>query len=67
MKKAEKRLNLDSEQIVVIINAVSDEGFNLSNTVEEWLTYPSAIKSQQNGIIVLSEYKEIAARRTIGH
>ena len=37
-KKAEKKLNLDRKQIVVVITSYEDKkGFDLSNPVGEWL------------------------------
>ena len=66
LKKAEKKLNVGREQIVVTIHDFHDEGeFDLSDPVEDWLTYPEALEraAEQNGIVVMSEAKEIAARR----
>ena len=66
INKVEKRLNLDKKQIIVIIkDHYGNESFGLSEPVEQWLTYPEAIEDaqEQNGIIVLSESKEILARK----
>lgn len=66
LKKAEKKLSLDNKtKKVVIIKTFGDkEGFDLSNPVGGWLTYPEALErsGEQIGLIVLSEGKEIAAR-----
>ena len=66
LKRAESKLNMDREQIVVTIRDFHDEGeFDLSNPVEEWLTYPQAMEKapEQNGIVVLHEAAEREARR----
>ena len=64
LQRAESTLNLANERIVVIIRQHGEE-FSLPGTVKEWLTYPEAVAKapDQNGIIVLSELKEMAARR----
>lgn len=68
LKRAESRLNMDREPVVVKIRDfhVQDHGqFDLSNPVERWLTYRQAVEKahEQNGLIVLYEAGEIAARR----
>ena len=66
LNKAENKLNLDKEQIVVRITTYGDKkGFDLSNLPEQWLTYPEALERapKQNGVIVLHEDEEITARR----
>lgn len=70
LNNIEKKLNLDQEQIVVVIKTYGNkEGLDLSNPAEQWLTYPEAVEKscEQNGIIVLSESKEIAARKGQGN
>jgi hypothetical protein len=66
LKRAENRLNMGREQIIVTIHEFYGEHpFDLSNPVEEWVTYPQALEQapELNGIIVLHEAGEIAARR----
>jgi len=66
LSRAESRLNMGREQIIVTIHEFYDERlFDLPNPVEEWLTYPQALERapEQNGIIVLHEAEETAARR----
>jgi hypothetical protein len=66
IKKAEEKLNIDREQIVMRIKTYGDKGgFDLSNPIEEWLTYTEALEKApaQNGLVVLSEAAEIKARR----
>ena len=62
----EKRLNLDKEQTIVIIRDHNgNESFGLSEPTEQWIIYPEAVENaqKQNGVIVLSESKEITARK----
>ena len=66
LKRAESRLNMDREQVVVIIRDFHDEGeFDLSNPVDDWLTYAEALEKapEQKGLIVLHEAAERQARR----
>lgn len=68
LKRAESKLNMDRKQIVVRIRDfhTQDRGqFDLSNPVEEWLTYREALASaaKLNGLVVLHEAAEIKARR----
>ncbi|MFC1739106.1 hypothetical protein ACFL1G_08670 [Planctomycetota bacterium] len=62
LNNVEKKLNLEKKPLVVII---TDDSCEFPEPVEEWLTYPKAVVRShvQNGVIVLIERDEKAARR----
>ena len=63
LNNAEKKLNLGKEPLVVIITDLVPCEF--PEPAEDWVTYPEAVEDaqKQNGVIVLSESKEILARK----